>query len=152
MRDHLPEIISKQEDIEYIKVGKRIKHAHTEEVTSTWKAAPQLPAFLKNFIKPDMLIWTEVAVWNNDEHVCDFTIDSHYKIEHIHCVGQIAFETAGKNKTRIIYSGDFRISKTAKSSIFMTQLIIKGIESVAGKVIAHNFAKVGKGLQEAIGA
>jgi len=25
MRDHLPEIISKQEDIEYIKVGKRVK-------------------------------------------------------------------------------------------------------------------------------
>lgn len=151
MRDHLPEIAAQQDDIEYVKVDKRSKKGQTMHVISTWKSDPPLPSFLKGFIKPDMLIWTDDAVWDNDATTCTFNIITNYKVEDIRCVGTIKFEpAAGGKSTKIIYSGTLTIAKTAKSSIFMTGFVIKGIEAVASTLIETNFAKVAKALAAAV--
>jgi hypothetical protein len=154
MRDRLPEIAAMQDDIEYVKVQKRTKKdTRSVHVISSWKTDPPLPAFLKGFIKPDMLIWTDDAVWENDSTTCHFNIITNYQVEDIHCIGTIKFEEAAKGKsTRITYSGVLTIKKTARSSIFMTGFIIKGIEAVASHLIEHNFAKVVKTLDETIKA
>jgi hypothetical protein len=147
LRDHLPEIAASQGDIEYVKVEKRVKKApNSVNVVSTWKAAPELPGFLLNFIKPEMLIWRDTAVWNNATHTCDFDIETHYKVEDISCIGKIQLEAVGTKSTRIIYSGVFTITKTAKSSIFMNSFVIRGIEALAAKLIAHNFSKTPEAL------
>jgi len=100
-----------------------------------------------------MLIWTDDAVWENDSTTCHFNIITNYQVEDIHCIGTIKFEEAAKGKsTRITYSGVLTIKKTARSSIFMTGFIIKGIEAVASHLIEHNFAKVVKTLDETIKA
>jgi len=151
LRDHLPDVAAAQDDIEYVKVEKRnTKDPKSTHVISTWKSDPPLPSFIKGFIKPDMLIWTDDAVWDNVDHICNFNIITHYKVEDITCVGSIKLEAAGAKSTRIIYSGVFSIKKTSKSSVFMTGFIIKGIESIAGTLISNNFAKVVKALGEAI--
>ena len=152
MRDRLPDIAAMQDDIEYVKVQSRTKKGkESVHVISTWRADPPLPAFLKGFIKPDMLIWTDDAVWENDTTTCHFTIITNYKVEDIQCVGTIRFEEAAKGRsTKIIYSGTLTIQKTARSSIFMTGFIIKGIEAVASHLIENNFAKVVKTLTETI--
>jgi hypothetical protein len=151
MRDHLPEIAALQDDIEYVKVDKRVKKKpDSVHVISTWKADPPLPSFLKGFIKPEMLIWTDDAVWDNENFICHFDIATHYKIEDITCVGSIKFDPAGTKSTKITYSGILTIKKTPKSSIFMTGFIIKGIEAVAAPLIARNFSKVVKALADTI--
>ena len=152
LRDRLPEIAEMLDDIEYVKVDKRVKKAaKSVHVISTRRADPPLPAFLKGFIKPDMLIWTDDAVWENDTTTCHFNIVTHYKVEDIYCVGTIRCEESAKGKsTRIIYSGILTIRKTPRSSIFMTGFIIKGIEALASHLIGHNFAKVIKTLDKTI--
>jgi hypothetical protein len=151
MRDQLPHIAVQQDDIEYVKVEKRAKKKpDSVHVISIWKASPNLPAFLKSFIKPEMLIWTDDAVWDNDNYVCHFDIATHYKVEEITCVGSIKFDPAGTKSTKIIYSGVLTITKTPKSSIFMTGFVIKGIEAVAAQLISHNFSKVVKALADTI--
>jgi hypothetical protein len=153
LRDHLPHIAEQQDDIEYVHVRKRDrKTTKSTHVISTWRADPPLPAFLKSFIKPDMLIWTDDATWDDDETTCHFTIITHYQVEDIRCVGTIALEAAGTKSTRITYSGTLTIKKTPQSSIFMTSFIIKGIEAVASKIIEHNFAKVVKTLTKTVKA
>lgn len=147
MRDHLPQIAAMQEDIEYVKVEKRAKKKpDAVHVISTWKSDPNLPSFLKSFIKPEMLIWTDDAVWDNENFICHFDIATHYKVENITCVGSIKFDPAGTKSTKITYSGIFTIAKTPKSSIFMTGFVIRGIEAVAGTLISANFSKVVKAL------
>ena len=98
-----------------------------------------------------MLVWIDDADWNNEEHICHFTITPHYQVEEIHCVASIKFEQEAKGKsTKIIYSGTLTIARTSRSSIFMTGIIIKGIEAVASKLIEHNFSKVVRTLDETI--
>jgi hypothetical protein len=152
LRDRLPEIAAGQDDIEYVKVTKRDKKdPNSHHVISTWRAAPPLPSFLKGFIKPDMLIWVDDAVWDNEATTCYFAISPNYKVEDIKCTGTIRFEKADRGKsTRVTYSGTLTIERTARSSIFMTGLIIRGIEAVASKLIEHNFAKVVHALDRAI--
>ena len=154
MRDRLPEIAAQLDDIEYVIVEKRTKKKTASvHVISTWKSDPPLPSFLKSFIKPDMLKWTDDAVWDNEETTCHFTIITYYKIEDIQCVGTIDFKSSGGGKsTKIVYSGILSIAKTPKSSIFMTGFVIKGIEAVASSLIESNFGKVIKALSETIKA
>jgi len=112
---------------------------------------PTTSCFLKGFIKPDMLIWTDDAVWENDTTTCHFNIITNYQVEDIRCVGTIKFEGTPKGKsTKIVYSGTLTIRKTARSSMFMTGFIIKGIEAVASHLIEQNFDKVVKTLTETI--
>jgi hypothetical protein len=150
LRDHLPQIAAAQDDIKYVKIKKRDKKdpaAH--HVISTWQADPPLPSFLMSFIKPDMLIWTDDAVWDNTAHQCHFTITPNYKVEDIQCRGHIKLESTNRDKsTRIIYTGVLTIKKTSRSSIFMTGFIIKGIEAVASRLIAHNFSKTVRELEK----
>ena len=152
MRDRLPEIAAQQDDIEYVRVEKRTKKTTASvHVISTWKSDPPLPSFLKSFIKADMLIWTDDAIWDNDETTCHFTIITHYKVENIQCVGTIECKSSAAGKsTKIVYSGTLSITKTPKSSIFMTGFVIKGIEAVASSLIETNFAKVIKAITQAI--
>ena len=154
LRDRLPEIAEMLDDIEYVKVDKRSKKdTKSIHVISTWQADPPLPAFLKGFITPDMLRWTDDAVWKNDTTTCDFAIITHYKVEDIYCAGHIQCEEISKGKgTRITYSGILTIKKTSRSSIFMTGFIIKGIEALASHLIAHNFSKTARVLEETIQA
>ena len=151
MRDHLPHIVSAQDDMDYVQVEKRSnKKPNAVHIISTWKADPPLPGFLKNFIKPDMLVWTDDAVWDNDTTTCTFDITTHYKVEDIDCTGTIQVEAAGSKSSKITYSGVLTISKTERSSIFLSGFIIRGIESLASTLIAHNFGKVVKALGETI--
>ncbi|MCW3127772.1 MAG: hypothetical protein JWO03_3430 [Bacteroidetes bacterium] len=153
MRDYLPDIAMLQDDIEFVRIERRTKKAKSLHVVSTWKSDPPLPSFLKGVIKPEMLIWTDDATWDNENHVCHFNIITHYKVEDITCVGTIEFEDAAKGKnTKITYSGVFTIAKTAKSSMFMTGFVIRGIEALAGTLIAKNFAKAVKALGDTIKA
>ena len=148
LRDHLPEIVSAQDDIEYVKVEKRSKKApDSVHVISTWKADPPLPSFLKSVIKPDMLIWTDDAVWSNADTTCRFTIKTRYQLENIHCEASIQCEAAGAKSTKITYSGVLTIERTPRSSIFMTGFIIRGIEALAGTLIERNFSKTVKSLE-----
>jgi hypothetical protein len=150
-RDHLPRVAAKQDDIAYVKVKKRdTKDPRSVHVISTWRADPPLPGFLKGFIKPDMLVWTDDAVWDNEEHVCRFHILPDYQVEDIRCAGTIQFEKVTARSTRVIYSGVLTIARTAKSSIFMTGFVIRGIEALASRLIEHNFAKLIKTLDETI--
>jgi hypothetical protein len=152
MRDQMHAIVASQNDMDYVRIDQRIqKTPKILHILSTWKADPPLPAFLKSFIKPDMLVWNDDALWDNEKHICDFKIKTHYQVEDIYCTGHITLEAmAGGKSTRIHYSGELTIKKTPRSSIFMTGLVIRGIESVASTLIENNFSKVVKGLGEAI--
>ena len=149
-RDHLPEISAQQDDIEYVKVEKRVKKKPDAiHVVSLWKSNPSIPGFIKKVITPDLLIWTDTAIWDNEEHICHFTIDTHYKIEDVKCEGTIHFESTSAGKhTRITYSGQLTIEKTPRSSIFMTGFVIKAIEAFAERMIETNFSKVVKSCEE----
>jgi hypothetical protein len=132
MRDHLPDIAAAQDDIAYVKVEKRnTKDPKATHVLSTWCADPPIPGFLKSFIKPDMLIWTDDATWYNDETLCHFNITPNYQVEEIHCQGQIAFAADGAKTTIVTYSGELTIRNTERSSIFIEtnfDKVVKGAE------------------------
>ena len=154
MRDHLTDIATQQDDIAYARVEKRIKKKpNAVHVISTWQADPPLPSFIKGFIRPEMLIWTDDSRWDNDTYITYFHIATHYKVESITCLGTIRFEPQARGKnTKIIFSGILTIAKTSRSSIFLTGFVIRAIEAIAGKLIVSNFVKVIKAVGETLPA
>ena len=76
MRDALCDVAPHLGDIERIVVESREERADgTLYVVNRWHAKAPIPAALSSLIKPEMLAWTDHALWDPREHVCRFRIE-----------------------------------------------------------------------------
>ena len=148
MRDKLPEIARNIDDIESITVDKRRKLPDGKlEVINIWKASPKLPSIILNQLKPEMMIWTDSAIWDENCRSCNWTIDPHYFSKKIVCQGSTTFEEAlGGNGTRLTLRGNIYINASKGLSGTADGVIGKVIESVLTKILPSNFAKLAKAI------
>lgn len=146
MRDHLPEIAEMQQEIQSVQEQEREHPAPGQtRVVSIWRAAPDLPGFLMQYVKPEMLQWTDTAVWKDELWECHWEISPHYLSEYIDCKGITKFEPAmGGLGTRVTFSGTLGIAQNK----VVTGMLLQGVENIVGKVIPNNFNKMMKTLGE----
>ena len=111
-------------------------------VTNIWQARPKLPALLAARLKPEMLRWTDRAVWSPREHTCSWRIDPHYFTGRIACQGSTRFEPAmGGRGTRLTFSSEFRLGQNGKPSA-LEDVVLRGAESLLQGLIPKNFQKI----------
>ena len=144
MRDQLPMLSEFLEDIESITVqDKQEEQKGNLRVINIWQASPKLPSIIADRIKPEMLVWTDTAVWKEKTLTCDWIIDPHYFSGKVACQGNTRFEPAiGGRGTRITFAGDLKIDTSLGVSNMMGDLISKGVETILVKVIPNNFSKL----------
>jgi hypothetical protein len=98
-----------------------------------WKAAVKLPESVMSALGSDLFIWTDRAEWNNDTHICTWTIELHQFRDSVQCYGITTFETAmGGNGTRITFSGNIEWDSSKTGGI-------KGMLGEAFMVIGGDF-------------
>ncbi len=151
MRDHFPQIGELIDDLEYIKVQSVTPQANDIlEVVNHWKAAPKIPDFITQYIKPEMMSWTDIARWNEQEQICQWRIESHYFREQMDCTGSTRFEPAlGGRGCRLTFAGRIEWEGSPFRSLgIMDGMISKTIESVMGKMIPNSFRKVTQGVEK----
>lgn len=144
MRDHLHEITEFVEDVESIKVQNRMSEPDgLIKVVNIWTASPKLPSFVVDKIKPNMLMWTDTAMWDESKLACNWEIDSHYFKEKMSCLGTTTFESAiGGRGCRLMFRGEIHFEGRIITSGRFDGMISKTVENVIGKVIPNNFRKV----------
>jgi hypothetical protein len=143
MRDHLPEIAVTVEDVESVHLESRTETADGSiVVTNIWQACPKLPALLASRLKPEMLRWTDRAVWSQHEHTCTWQIDPHYFAGRIACQGSTRYERAmGGRGTRVTFASAFRLGQHGKLSA-LEDVVFRGAESLLQGLIPKNFQKI----------
>ncbi|AEE52754.1 hypothetical protein [Haliscomenobacter hydrossis] len=143
MQNQLSEIAFQVDDIESIQLQERqVSEASEVVITNVWKAKPMLPDFLKSMIQPDMLTWTDTAVWKTSSRTCHWVIHSHYFKEKMDCTGVTLFEPAlGGRGCRLSVQGNLQWNG---GTIGVLQ---QGIEAVIGNIIPANFRKLAHAVE-----
>lgn len=152
MLNHLPEIAEGVPELKSISVIDRIQLPNKyNTVISTWTASPQLPSVVIKFIKPDMLVWTDTAVWNTTDKIINWKIKSHYFDQAMQCEGKTEFISAlGGNGCRLTFSGTLHIDAThiLPGIGMLDKTISKTIEGVLAQLIPSNFRKLSASIEK----
>jgi hypothetical protein len=120
-------------------------------VVNVWKAKPPLPDFLVKLVQPDMLTWTDSAVWEEAQRCCHWQIQSHYFKEKMTCTGSTSFEPAmGGRGCRLTFEGLLHWQADALPMKMAGTLVTQGIESFMGSLIPANFRKLAEAVERHI--
>ena len=152
MQNHLAAIASDVPDIDTVTPvnSQRNEEGHLLMV-NVWKAKPPLPDFLSKFVQPDMLTWTDSAVWEETKLHCRWEIQSHYFKEKMTCVGATVFEPAiGGRACRLTFEGNLHWQPDAMPIKMAGALVTQGIESFMGGMIPANFRKLAEAVERFI--
>lgn len=148
MRDNLPEIVEFLDDIEKVLEKDRIVNkSNIVNIINIWYASPKIPSLIKNYIKSEMLTWTDNASWDENIFQCNWTIKPHAFADHVECKGITKFESAIAGRgTKITFSGFIDLSSADIKTALLGGITFNLIESFIVKLIPNNFIKLTNAL------
>jgi hypothetical protein len=147
MRDDLPKLADMMEDVESITEEERFESPPVVHVVNIWKCAMSLPNSLRMFVDSGVFIWTDRGEWNNETHVCKWTIEVHNFRDSVECHGKTVFEPAmGGNGTKITFSGDLELNSQKLAGItgFLGATVLLMAEDIIHHAIQKNFRNITK--------
>lgn len=145
MRDSLHEIADMVDDLESITPQDRlIEPSGLVKVVNIWVSSPKIPQIVMDHVQPEMLSWTDTALWSESDLSCNWEIDSHYFREKMKCWGATTFESAiGGRGCRLTFQGQIEFEgQILPTSGALGGVVSKTVESVMGKMIPNNFRKL----------
>lgn len=154
LRDELPRLTDRLDEVASIECLDRKEepsgHVH---IVNRWTAAPQLPAMLQSYVKPEMLTWIDEAMWDEAGAMCRWSIRFPYFQEHVRCAGETLFQPAmGGKGTRLSFSGALVLDGIPMGLEVLQGVLARGAESVVTRIVASNFQKLAKAAAEHIEA
>ncbi len=155
-RDALSEVVPYLDDIERVLVESRTEGTGgTVAIVNQWKAKAAIPTPLTSIIKPDMLCWTDRAVWDPRDHVCSFRIETRFFPDSVRCTGVTRYEVAmGGRGTRVSFRGSLEVSAKGLPGVpaFLEPTVSKGVETFVAALIPNNLRKVVDGVEAYLAA
>lgn len=156
MRDELPLLASRIDDIESITTTQRSESPGQISIVNIWRARPTLPEMLAKHVDTASLAWTDRAVWDEESKTCRWSIEPHVFSGHFECRGETRFEPAmGGRGTRITFSGEAEI----KFGLFgdgvrkvLEDTLFKGAMGFVQDIISKNFRKIATALEKHLDA
>ena len=146
IRDRLPEIVPFIADIESVTVQSRAEAADgTVRLVNIWKAKPKLPAIVTNYLKPEMLAWTDRAEYRLKTLECHWRTEPHFFTERIQCAGVTRYEHAmGGRGTRVTFEGDLEFSLHNLPGVpqVFENALVRGVETFVTALVPKNFRNV----------
>jgi hypothetical protein len=111
LRDRLPEIVEYMPNITAIDVVERHEpRADVVEFVNVWRGDASIPSLAKPFIKPDMIRWTDYAIWDESEWICDWRTETAFMTDRVDCSGRNRYEEVdGGIHTRLLIDGELNI-------------------------------------------
>jgi hypothetical protein len=149
-REDLEELIPHLPDIESIEQKKyeRIDDV-TVEVVRLWKAKDEdVPKLARKFIKPEMLQWTDTAIWHEDVWTCDWSMEVGFLSEAITAEGTNRYIDNG-DSTKIEISGDLKVDAKHIPGVprLLAGKVGDAVEKFVVKLITPNLTDVNRGLE-----
>ena len=156
LRDQLDQLSGLLDDVGTVTIQSReVLPENQVRLVNIWRADAQIPAALTSLVKPDMLAWTDTAVWNDDGFACHWIVEPHFQTKSIKCSGVTTFvETMAGRGTRVVFEGTLDITPAGLSGVpsIMRGTVSGAAEAFVTALIPRNFRRlsqaVGKYLDE----
>jgi hypothetical protein len=146
VRDRLAEIVPLIDDIESVTTQAREEGQDgAVRLVNIWKAKPKLPAIAADYLKPDMLAWTDRAEYRRPTFECVWRIEPHFLPDRIKCSGVTRYEQAmGGRGTRVTFEGDLDLllHNLPGVPVILEGPLSKTIEAFVSSLVPKNFRKL----------
>ncbi|HEX4136320.1 MAG TPA: SRPBCC family protein [Bryobacteraceae bacterium] len=146
IRDRLDELVPHLDDVQSVVVEHREELPDgSVRLINLWRGKANIPAVLNSVIKPELLAWTDRAVWNLSTRECAWQIEMHFDRERTKCRGVTKFEPAiGGKGTRVTFSGEFAMNAKGMRGVpaFLESTVEAGVEAFVTSLIPRNFRKL----------
>jgi hypothetical protein len=151
MRDDLPLVTSKREDIHGVAEQERRVEPPVYRIVNIWTANAKLPQAILRFLGTDKIAWTDRAEWDETKKICTWSIEPHQFRDAIVCRGCTVFESAlGGTGSKVTFSGDldWRSDKLPGIAAGIGQAVQQGAEGVIRNVIQKNFRTIAEAVEK----
>jgi hypothetical protein len=156
MRDRLPEIAGKMEDLDSIVVLERSTEPDGRlRLTNRWNARQQIPALLQGALGAKAVNWLDRAVWDDALRQCTWSIEPSVLAGHIECGGTTRYEPAMAGRgTRVTFEGYFTLKAGFLEGLpgAFEPAIAGFAETIVSSVIPRNLSRAVAGAGELIAA
>lgn len=149
-RDHLAELLPFLPTVQDIKVEsyERVDD-NTVKIVNIWKAAQEeIPTVAQPFIKPEMLMWTDRATWEDGKFECHWDMEVGFLKEAISCSGTTRYIEKG-DKTEIHIAGDLQVDARKIPGVprLVAGRVGSAVEGFVVRMITPNLKEVNRGAE-----
>lgn len=150
-REDLEELVPYLPDIKSIEQTKyeRIDDT-TVKVVRVWSAKDEdVPSLAQKFIKPEMLKWTDTAIWHQDTWTCDWSMEVGFLPDAISAEGTNRYIDRD-GATAIEISGDLEVDGKHIPGVprLLAGKVGSAVEKFVVKLITPNLTDVNRGLEK----
>jgi len=156
VRDRLPEIAGRLEDLESVVTLERVEEADGRlRLLNCWTARQRIPASLRGVVGADAISWLDRAEWVVASRTCRWSIAPSVLPDHIQCKGSTRYEAAMAGRgTRVTFEGTFALRSgfLAGMPVAFEPTIQGLVESIFSTMIPRNLAKAVNAAADLIAA
>ena len=147
-RDQLSHLASKMPSIDKIEVIERQEIENGVRIKNLWELSIGFPKAIQKIVPSSLMSFYDLAFWNQNSWICDFTETPTNEKGIYSCVGKNTFEEIGE-KTRIIISFVLTIdpSKIPGVPSFLKKGVVSKIEKIISNEVAKNLASTAKQVE-----
>ncbi|MBH24583.1 MAG: hypothetical protein CMH57_09045 [Myxococcales bacterium] len=153
-RDELDQLATYLPNIDKIEVKEREELDNgSVRLLNIWKASPaEIPSIVRPFIDPSKIAWNDYALWNANDHTCEWRNELNVFTEHVSIRGKNRFEPAGDNAVKIIINGELTVDAKKIPGVprLLAGRIGPAIEKFVVTLITPNLKEVNRGLEKFI--
>lgn len=149
-RDHLVDLKPYLPTVKDIEQQSYDRDGDTVNIVNVWYAADEdIPSVASKFIKPEMLQWTDTAVWHDDSNSCDWDMEVGFLQEAISCNGTTHYREKG-DQTEVHITGELRVdaSKIPGVPRLIAGKVGDAVEKFVVKMITPNLKEVNRGAEK----
>ncbi len=144
VRDDLPKLLPYLPDVEEVTQISTDRESDTRlRVVNKWRAKAKVPGMVAKFLPADIMVWTDRALWKDDEHCVDYQLEGFgYDV-----IGTNYFTPDGDGTvikvtaTVTIHPEKFKVPRLLFKKVFPV------IEGVVKKAVQPNLTSLAKGLK-----
>ena len=137
-RDHLTNLVSTMPSVDKIEMLNREEFDDGIRIKNLWQLAVNFPKPINKIIPASLISYHDLAFWNHNSWICEFTETPQQENGLYKCVGNNTFEDIG-DKTRLVIS--FVLTIDAKKIPGIPSFLKKGMVAKIEKIISNEVAK-----------
>ena len=147
-RDDLVKTVEFLPNVRAIEVVSRHDEGGITKLHNVWRGGGDVPSALRAFVDEKLLAWDDFATWNEAEHGCEWSIQTHAFTEAVSCKGRTKMIPVGEGKTRVELAGDFAIDGKKLKGIpsLVAGTVGRAVEGFLAKQITANLGSTTEAL------
>ncbi|MFC1474690.1 hypothetical protein ACFLQK_01480 [bacterium] len=154
-RDRMEEYVKYTPNITGIKIKEREEvDEKTTKIQADWAGMGQIPAAVRNILKPEMLSWEDWQTWDSEAMTNTWIIKPYYFREFVTCNGKWEYIPKDDDKTIVKCTGVFEVKITHFPPFpdFLCRKMSPLIEKMIGGFIPANMKDTFKAIKKFIAA